>query len=369
VVHDLQTLVRIALDPDLYFGDAYSAGRVEILGNLTDLLTEGYRRLGRAKRRPWYHRVVSAHLRLLQRNTMRGSRRNIHHHYDLNTDFYRLWLDEGLVYTCAYFRGGSESIEAAQIAKMDHVCRKLRLRPGERVVEAGCGWGTLALHMARNCGVSVRAYNISSEQIRFARRRAEEEGLAGQVEFVEDDYRNISGAYDAFVSVGMLEHVGPDHYLQLGAVIDRTLGKSGRGFLHFIGRNRDLPLNAWIRKRIFPGAHPPTLKSAMDVFERFDFSVLDVENLRLHYARTLEHWLARFEQSVERITAMYDDAFVRAWRLYLAGSLAAFRAGWLQLFQVTFARGSKNDIPWTRQYLYDAETDRQPEHQWTPAMS
>ncbi len=150
VVRDLQTLVRIALDPDLYFGDAYSAGRVELHGNLTELLTEGYRRLGSAKRRPWYHRVVSAHLRLLQRNTMRGSRRNIHHHYDLNTDFYRLWLDAGLVYTCAYFRGGSESIEAAQIAKMDHVCRKLRLRPGERVVEAGCGWGTLALHMARN---------------------------------------------------------------------------------------------------------------------------------------------------------------------------------------------------------------------------
>ncbi len=167
----------------------------------------------------------------------------------------------------------------------------------------------------------------------------------------------------------MLEHVGPENYEELGAVIDRVLDESGRGFLHFIGRNRDLPLNSWIRRRIFPGAQPPTLRRAMTIFENYDFSVLDVENLRLHYARTLEHWLSRFEESTGRVAAMYGDAFVRAWRLYLAGSLAAFRTGSLQLFQVTFARGTNNAIPWTRRHLYAADTDPQPEQQCSPAMS
>jgi cyclopropane-fatty-acyl-phospholipid synthase len=280
---------------------------------------------------------------------MRTSQANVHHHYDLGNDFYRLWLDREMVYTCAYFPTGDCTLEDAQTAKMDLVCRKLRLRPDEHVVEAGCGWGSLALFMAKHYGVLVRAYNISAEQIAYARSRAKAEGFAGRVEFIEDDYRNMSGQYDAFVSVGMLEHVGLADYPALGAVIDRSLGGHGRGLLHFIGRNRALPLNSWIRRRIFPGAYAPTLREVSErILEPHDLSVLDVENLRLHYAKTLEHWLHRFEDASRRVTDMFDDSFVRAWRLYLAGSKAAFTTGWMQLFQIVFARGTSNAIPWTR---------------------
>jgi cyclopropane-fatty-acyl-phospholipid synthase len=150
----------------------------------------------------------------------------------------------------------------------------------------------------------------------------------------------------------MLEHVGTDNYETLGSVIDKCLRESGRGLIHSIGRNRPRPMNRWIEKRIFPGAYPPTIKEMMDIFEPYNFSVLDIENLRLHYAKTLEHWLHRYEDNADTVKQMFDESFVRAWRLYLSGSIAAFRIGELQLFQVVFGRGSDNDLPWTRDHLY-----------------
>ena len=238
------------------------------------------------------------------------------------------------------------------MAKLDHVCRKLRLKPGERVVEAGCGWGALALHMARRYGVTVKAYNISHEQIVYARRRAQHEGLADRVQFIEDDWRAIRDPCDAFVSVGMLEHVGVRHYRELGAVIDRCLAPEGRGLIHTIGQIHPLPINPWIERRIFPGAYPPTLAQIMQILEPYDFAVLDVENLRLHYALTLKHWRERFEQAAEQIRQRLGERLVRMWRLYLGGSRAAFQCGSLHLFQVLFARSASSAIPWTRAYLY-----------------
>jgi cyclopropane-fatty-acyl-phospholipid synthase len=349
-VRDRKTLVGMLLDPDLNVGDAYASGRLEVEGDLVAANEVVFRALQRGgyTALPWWRFSRAGG------HGLRASRHNIHHHYDIGNDFYSLWLDSRMVYTCAYFPTPTATLEEAQEAKMDYVCRKLDLQPGERVVEAGCGWGSLALHMARHYDVSVRAFNISREQVRLARERAEAEGLQDRVEFVEDDYRNIDEACDAFVSVGMLEHVGLRNYATLGAVIDRCLAPSrGRGLLHFIGRNRLRPLNAWTRKRIFPGAYPPTLRQVMEeILEPWSFSVLDVENLRLHYARTLRHWLHRFEGAAEEVTRMFDEPFVRAWRLYLAGSEAAFATGWLQLFQVTFARPDKDDHPWTRADLY-----------------
>jgi cyclopropane-fatty-acyl-phospholipid synthase len=177
--------------------------------------------------------------------------------------------------------------------------------------------------MAREYGVSVKAYNVSREQIAYARERARAEGLSGQVEFVQDDYRAITGEFDVFVSVGMLEHVGEAHLDEFSEVIHRSIGDTGRGLVHFIGRNHPRVFSRWIRKQIFPGAHTPSLRSALNVLEPKNYSVLDVENLRMHYAKTLEHWLERFERSKQQVTAMYDSRFVRAWRLYLAGSIAA----------------------------------------------
>jgi len=335
-----RALLSWVWDPDLNLGEAYMFGAVEIHGDLTAMLEEVYRTLTSTVR-PWW--------RWQHANNVRAARENVHHHYDLGNDFYRLWLDRELIYTCAYFPTDACTLEDAQMAKMDRVCRKLRLTPGERVVEAGCGWGTLALFMAARYGVTVRAFNISGEQIRYARAQAKHAGLADRVEFVEDDYRNVQGEHDVFVSVGMLEHVGTSDYPALSHVMHRSLGDHGRGLLHFIGRNRPTPLNPWIRRRIFPGAYPPTLREVFQgVLEPHEFSVLDVENLRLHYARTLQHWRQRFEDASDQVIEMFDEPFVRAWRLYLAGSQVAFSTGCMQLFQVVFARGSTNRIPRTR---------------------
>jgi cyclopropane-fatty-acyl-phospholipid synthase len=228
----------------------------------------------------------------------------------------------------------------------------LRLRAGERVVDAGCGWGALALRAATHYGAKVRAFSLSREQIAYARERARALGVEHSVEFIEDDYRNISGQVDAFVSIGMLEHVGREHYGDLARVIDRSLSETGRGLIHSIGQNEAVPLNPWIEKRIFPGAYPPTVREMVEIFEPLRCSILDVENLRPHYALTIEHWLDRFEAHRDRIADMYDEPFVRAWRLYLCGSIAAFRAGTLQLFQILFNRAGSNNAAWTRDHLY-----------------
>ena len=347
-----RTLMPILADPPLRFGDAYSEGSVAIDGDLASLLETVYRSgLAAAKSGSLLRRATGA-LRRPHKNTLAGSRDNIHHHYDIGNAFYSLWLGRTMAYTCAYYPTAGATLDEAQVAKMDHVCRKLRLKAGESVVEAGCGWGTLALHMARNYGVRVRAFNISREQVAYARERAAREGLSGQVEYVEDDYRNISGRFDAFVSVGMLEHVGVANYEALGAVIRRALQGRGRGLIHSIGRNYPAPLQPWIEKRIFPGAYPPSLGEMMGIFEPSNLSILDVENLRLHYARTLRDWLVLYENASERVRQMFDEKFVRMWRLYLAGSVAAFTTCTLQLFQVVFAPGESNDVPLTRAHLY-----------------
>lgn len=343
---------KMLLDPMYQFGECYSDGTLDIEGNLVELLRTVSRSLSSSASTAGWLEWMSRWMHRPRRNTLSGSRKNIDRHYDIGNDFYRLWLDEQLVYTCAYFAEPTFSLEQAQVAKMDHVCRKLRLQPGETVVEAGCGWGALALHMAREYGVTVRAYNISHEQIDYARRRACDEGLDNRVEFVEDDWRNISGRYDVFVSVGMLEHVGLTNYRLLSNVIDRSLKPCGRGLLHSIGRNLPMNSDPWIERRIFPGAYPPSLAQMVGIFEPNDFSVLDVENIRLHYSETLKHWLQRFEQSIDEVRAMFDDRFVRMWRLYLSGSIAAFDVGSMQLFQVVFARARNNQIPWTRADIY-----------------
>ena len=352
-IRDRAALWQVIRDPAIHFGDLYSLGRIEVEGDLVTFLERTYAALqaGRSARdSPWWRLWSEA---APGSRSIAAARDNIHRHYDLGNDFYALWLDrEAMQYTCAYFPEAGMSLEAAQRAKMDHVCRKLRLRPGMRVIEAGCGWGGLALHMAREYGVQVRACNISREQIGFATERARDAGLSDRVTFVEDDYRNIGGECDAFVSVGMLEHVGPENYRALGEVIDRCLAPQGLGLIHTIGRNRPEAMNGWIERRIFPGAQPPSLGEMAAIFEPCGFSVLDVENLRLHYAETLRHWMWRYLAAIDEVRAARDAHFARAWQLYLAGSLAAFTTGCMQLFQVLFARAGNNELPRTRRHLY-----------------
>ncbi|HTR37863.1 MAG TPA: cyclopropane-fatty-acyl-phospholipid synthase family protein [Bryobacteraceae bacterium] len=370
VIRDRGVLTGLLLDPEMTFGDGYADGRIEVEGDLVQFLEAVYGAMDNiATAGRWYSKLASKWMDLLQNNTRSGSRENIHRHYDLGNDFYKLWLDDRMLYTCAYFPTPSSTLEEAQIAKMDHVCRKLRLQPGESVVEAGCGWGSLALHMARKYGVTVKAFNVSREQIAFARERARAEGLSHQVEYIEDDYRNISGSFDVFVSVGMLEHVGVKHYGELAKIIHGAIGDTGRGLLHFIGRNYPAIFSRWIRQQIFPGGYTPSLREALTVIEPLNYSVNDIENLRLHYAKTLEHWLDRFEGSRQQIAAMYDSRFVRAWRLYLAGSIAAFRCGSLQLFQILFTGSRCEPLFWTRDPLYAGAKQAPEKVKWVHVVS
>jgi cyclopropane-fatty-acyl-phospholipid synthase len=319
--------------------------------------------LGRLSASPSLWERLAA--RLTPANSFAAARRHVHHHYDLGNEFYRGWLDREMVYTCGYYERPDMTLDAAQHAKLDHVCRKLRLQRGETVVEAGCGWGALALHMARAYGARVKAFNVSREQIAFARERAEREGLAHQVEFIDDDYRNVGGTFDAFVSVGMLEHVGLPNYEALGQAIARSVRSGGRGLLHFIGRDAPRPLNAWIRRRIFPGAYTPTLAEVTSrVLQPAGMSVLDVENLRLHYAQTLRHWGERFASVGDQVRGRYGEEFRRAWELYLAGSEAAFTTGTMQLFQIVFAPTGAAPPYWTRAAVYD----RSAAEPWFAAM-
>jgi cyclopropane-fatty-acyl-phospholipid synthase len=351
---DVRAPIALALDPDLALGDLYTSGRIEIEGSLVELLA-------RTDRSPSNQGLAGAVRRLLRigetgawRQALGRAAGNARHHYDVGNDFYALWLDDRMVYTCAYFQRPELTLEEAQLAKLDHVCRKLRLRPGQRVLELGCGWGALAIHMARRHGVSVRAYNVSREQVAWAREEAEKQGVAARVEFVLDDYRNASGRYDALASVGMLEHVGPGHYEELGRVIARTLAPEGLGLIHTIGRSRPQPLNRWVATRIFPNAHPPALSEMMRIFEPQDFAVLDVENLRRHYELTARHWLDRYQHHRRLIAERVPAQTVRAFELYLAGTVAAFRCAWMCLYQVVFSRAKNDAIPWTRADLYGA---------------
>ncbi len=351
VFRDRRVIPDLFLHPDLGMGDAYAAGRVEVEGDLATVLKLLFavpQPLTLARRaREWWE------LFRRRSHSLAYARDNVHRHYDLGNDFYSLWLDERMAYTCAYFPTPTASLEEAQVAKFEHVSRKVWLRPGERVLEAGCGWGSLALHMARHHGVYVTAYNVSSEQVAWARERAKAEGLDGRVEFRLDDYRNVTGTYDVFVSVGMLEHVGDENYEALGRVIDRSLPAHGRGLIHSIGRVQRRPMDAWIARNIFPGSYSPTLEEMVGILSPFDFAVIDVEDLRLHYERTLEHWLERYEKHAAAVERRFGAKFARTWRLYLAGSIAAFHVGNLQLWQLVFHRGHARELPWNRAHLYE----------------
>jgi cyclopropane-fatty-acyl-phospholipid synthase len=346
VLRDRGTLLGLLVRPELDFGERYVDGRLSIrgdLGTITEALS-GASRPGPPTAGEWVA------LRSAPANTLWRSWRNVHHHYDLGNEFYRTWLDPELLYTCAYYPSPDATLDEAQIAKLELVCRKLRLQPGEEVFEAGCGWGALALYMARKYGVHVRAYNISREQLRVAHARAAAEGLNHRVAFFEEDYRNARGRCDVFVSLGMLEHVGRHDFRALAEVMRRCLDPTtGRGLLHFIGRDHPRPLNAWIRRRIFPGAYPPTISEVTrGVLEPAEMSMLDVENLRLHYARTLMHWRKNFRTAERAIARRWGVEFARAWDLYLAGSQAAFATGWLQLFQIVFAPTGGRVASWLR---------------------
>lgn len=353
----METVRRVSLG----FGESYMAEEIEVEGDLQDVAHFAFQLIRFGMNMTFFEKVKTAFFMSRRKNTLEGSRKNISQHYDLGNDFYKLWLDAEMQYTCAYFNSLNDSLEDAQKNKLDLVCRKLRLQPGETVVEAGCGWGGLALHAARNYGVKIRSYNISKEQIQFARERAKSLGIGeDQIEYVLDDYRNIGKdgrRYQKFVSVGMFEHVGKENYTNFYNLIDRVLEPKGMALVHTIAKVVPTPTDPWIEKYIFPGSYMPALSEIVTPIENKQraMHVVDVENLRYHYALTLDQWSDRFEQNVEKIRTQYGESFVRMFRLYLRSSAAGFRYGGILLYQVLVAKDNNDAAPLTRRHFILSE--------------
>ncbi|MGH6909156.1 MAG: class I SAM-dependent methyltransferase [Phenylobacterium sp.] len=340
----------------LGFGEAYVRGDVDVDGDLQELALLGFAAQEHVLKGTLIERLGYFMGFLSRRNTPLNSPKNIAAHYDLSNDFYELWLDKQMQYTCAYFDEPSDELEDAQFRKMDLVCRKLNLRPGELVVEAGGGWGGLALHMVRHWGVRVKSFNISRNQVQFARDRAAQLGIpVDRLEYVLDDYRNIPRHIpqcDKFVSICMLEHVGRENYEAFLGLIAGVLRERGLAMIQFISRTAPSATpNPWLERYVFPGYYNPSLAELLTALERrrSPLQIIDAENMRFHYALTLRHWLARFEANVDAIRAKWGEEVVRTFRLYLNGGLADFTQGRGTLvYQALFSNGPDNEAPLDR---------------------
>lgn len=293
--------------------------------------------------------------RIHQYNPAPRARLNAAHHYDLSDELYELFLDGDRQYSCAYFRDGARDLDIAQFDKKRHIAAKLLIRPGQKVLDIGSGWGGLALCLASECGADVTGLTLSAEQHKVATQRAAAAGLSDRVRFYLRDYRSELGSYDRIVSVGMFEHVGINHYREFFAKMKSLLAPDGVALLHSIGRkNGPGSTNPWIRKYIFPGGYVPALSEVVLFPERLGLWITDIEILRVHYAETLRAWRTRFERNRERIRAIYDERFCRMWEMYLVGSEVAFRRQDLMVFQMQLAK-TVDVVPLTRDYMFDWE--------------
>ncbi len=351
--------LRIILEPVLGMGEAYMEGDLVFdrgdVAALLQLVAANLPEEGRIRPGPLARLWIALAHRLRQANDRASARRNVAHHYDLSLDLYRRFLDEDLQYSCAYFARGDMSLEEAQVAKKTHIAAKLRLEPGLRVLDIGCGWGGLALSLARDYGVDVLGVTLSQEQLATATARAKAAGLSHRARFALCDYRDLGGAFDRIVSVGMFEHVGQPNYLAFFDTLHERLAPDGVAVIHSIGRC-DPPsvTDPFIRKYIFPGGYIPALSETTAAVEQSGLWITDIEILRLHYAETLRHWRERFAAERENIAALYDERFCRMWEYYLALSEFSFRAGRHMNFQLQLTR-RVDALPMTRDYMPDAE--------------
>ena len=355
---------RVAFDlvrnPRLNVGEAYMDGRLIIedgtILDLLELITGANRWEDGGKGRAAMRKgKIKGLKRLLRRNKPSKSKRNVAHHYDLKDELYELFLDGDRQYSCAYFTEPANSLEQAQADKKAHIAAKLYLKPGMKVLDIGSGWGGTALYLNRVAGVEVLGITLSEEQLKVARRRAEEAGVADRVKFELIDYRHLTGTFDRIVSIGMFEHVGAAHYEEFYAKCRELLAEDGVMLLHTIGKlgQAGAP-DPFTDKWIFPGYHLPSLSQMSAASEKVRLISSDVEMLRLHYAYTLRHWLERACLARDKIVAMYDERFFRMWEFYLAGGIVMFESGAACNYQVQYIR-DRHAVPITRDYMMEVE--------------
>lgn len=349
---------KILLNPELRFAEAYMDGILVIEeGSVADLVNLFYvnkRRFDMSANQIAVNGVLRKLKRFQQHNPIARARANAEAHYNIGNDLYRLMLDSDMQYSCAYFPTGEETLEEAQLLKKRLIASKLRLEPGQRVLDIGCGWGGLALYLAKVADVEVVGVSLASEQLDLARARAKAEGLEHRVSFELQDYREIIGTFDRVVSVGMLEHVGAHHLQDYFLNVRDRLNPDGVALIHSIVTKAPPGItSAFIRKYIFPGGYSPAISEVFGAVERSGLWPLDAEVLRLHYALTLEHWSQRFAEHRDEARDLYDERFCRMWELYLAAAGGVFRYGSNAVLHLQLGR-ERDAVPVTRDYLGEA---------------
>ena len=360
-IHDSGTARRILLNPGLEMGEAYMDGRLTFdTGDIYDFLDLGLSNLGWQAAGPigrLQYKFATLARRFRQHNPLGIARRNVAHHYDLSGELYELFLDSDRQYSCAYYQSPEDGLDQAQEQKKRHIAAKLLIRRGDRVLDIGSGWGGMALYLARECGADVTGVTLSEQQHAVSERRAAEADTQ-RVRFRLQDYREETATYDRIVSVGMLEHVGVNHYGEYFRKIADLLADDGVALVHTIGRAEGPgATNEWIRRYIFPGGYSPALSELLPAIERAELYVTDIEVLRLHYAETLKAWRQRFLANRAAVAKLYDERFCRMWEFYLAGSEATFRYSGHVNFQIQLSK-RVDVVPLTRDYIADWERGR-----------
>lgn len=348
VLNEPLPISDIVTKPSITFGEAYMYKKLEIEGSIQAVIESLYHnQKSFLKDKGKFNKLVKP-----IRNTLKNSKKNINFHYDIGNDFYKLWLDKSMTYSCGYFESEMDTLEQAQANKVDYILKKPNLQEGNTLLDIGCGWGELIINAAKKYKVKALGITLSSEQMEAVRERIEKEGLEDLVSVELKDYRQIKDRhFDRIVSVGMIEHVGKEYLPEYFSSVNELLEEGGISLLHCItslnGGN-----DPWIDKYIFPGGYVPSLGELISNISKEAFHLLDLESLRRHYGRTLEHWAINFENSMPAITKMKDDTFIRMWRLYLNSCAASFHAGNIDVHQFVFTKGITNDLPWTRDILY-----------------
>ncbi len=339
----------------LGFGEAYVEGDLEIEGDFQELLRLGLIVQFDEKAFSLWQKMRLLPLRLKTMDTVGRARRNIAYHYDLTPEFYSLFLDESLTYSCGYFKNEDDSLDEAQRNKYDHIARKLMLGPADTLVDIGCGWGGMLLRSASRYGIRGVGVTLSSNQNRYGSQRIEELGLGERIEVRLQDYRQLTGKFDKFVSIGMFEHVGKGFIPVYMRKVAGLLKDGGVGLLHTISKDVESVTDAWMLRYIFPGGYIPSLWETIREMGRAGLCVLEVEGLRLHYGRTLDCWIANFERNIGKIREMFNERFIRMWRLYLNASSAGFKYNGTRLYQILFSKGLNNGLPMVRDYMYRSD--------------
>jgi cyclopropane-fatty-acyl-phospholipid synthase len=347
--HDDAAIGEIVKRFDLGFGEAFM--RDDITVDNLDALLEFVSRNERSLKQTFGKKLGYK----FARNVRKTQAEQIKSHYDLGNDFYKLWLDDTMTYTCAYFKKPNDSLETAQRQKIDHVLSKLQLSKGQEFIDLGCGWGHLVVRAAKKYKARGIGVTLSKEQYEYANDLAKREGVEELVQFHHMNYQDtpkLGKQFERIVSVGMLEHVGQGNHRQYFDTVNALLLPGGISVLHSITQQTEEDMPAWIDKYIFPGGYVPSMREIVHLLPEYDFHITDYESLRMHYAKTLDEWTRRFEKNIASVRKLsYDEDFIRMWRLYLRGSSNSFRYGTFDLSQFIFTKGLKNDLPLTREYI------------------